>query len=29
MPVSYIVYGSFGVLAIVLVIYLVNLRKRR
>jgi len=28
MPVSYLVYGSFGLLAIVFVIYLVNLRKR-
>ena len=29
MPLSYMVYGSFGLLALALVIYLVNLRKRR
>jgi len=29
MPVSYMIYGSFGLLAIVFIIYLINLKKRR
>jgi len=29
MPFSYMIYGSFGILAIVFIIYLVNLKKRR
>jgi len=29
MPVSYMIYGSFGLLAIVFMIYLINLKKRR
>jgi hypothetical protein len=29
MPVSYMIYGSVGLLVITLIIYLVNLKKRR
>jgi len=28
MPVSYLVYGSFAILAIALIIYLINSRRR-